>query len=1033
MFSSLRQYPGFRWAVLLTVLGVAFAVLAMPRFLATGTRLASQPWTRQHSSRLRDPFLSRYYVFTGSDAGSHTRNLATWTGEMCLPTEFRGRAPRSVPGREDALRAVRIEDVPLQALPASLIGNKLTVEFRIRHYGQGFVLGGNLKHSGTLVAMGDGIWNGFLFSMQFPANTLSFQLGHPKPSPALPVMALSRLPSQVWTHIAGTWDGQEVCIYVNGLLAGRRACSGPWFPVPRSSRLRVGYTGNGLGCIRFDIEQLALYARCLSDQEILDAAWPNLNATTPQIDDLLAAGRMLVTGAPDAAESRLQSLHDSAAADSIICSLAELRLGECHREAEKYSEAELWFKSAASALRPDEIRGAAGMEIHAIQNGLYQPSSRALRADSAGAQGDTAWLVPNHDRIVSATRSFEQQLSAEHATRWSARFDSSIRPILQQSCVPCHHSDSSNALNLASIKSAQDAIDVGGAFWREVAENISTRHSPPLSRLAITPEDHLRLLNWVADRPRAGLCEELSEDMNEPRYFEDVGWRSGFGSARRLTRSELRNSIRDLFGVLLSDEFLPPPEGSGGEGFDTSSGTLFTSSSLLESWLQSVHLIINQTIVADQNQTDTNLRRILTIIPRNPDEYPTAAKACLEQLTRRAWRRVSSEVEMARLMGVYTEALQDTGDYSLAVGEAAKAVLLSPAFLFVVEPETVVAGEYPLLPEQLATRMALFLWSSLPDEELLNAALSGRLSSPGDIRAQIRRMLRDPRSAAIGDNFGLQWLGLVQPESLQPHPGMFRDWTPATGELLRREAARFVAHVLCENRPITELLNAEYVLADKQLAEFYGLRPPTAAGWHLIPVDDGSRGGLLGLGAVLTATSRPGRTSPVLRGRWILENILGETVQPPPPDVPALPETADPDAPLTLRERLEQHRSDPACAGCHQTMDQLGFGLEEFDPTGRLRSHDSSGPVNASGTLPTGEQFNGISGLRSVLKSREPEFLRLICRRLLGYALGRELERFDLCVVDRCVAKLAENQQRADVLFEEIIMSFPFRYRQVPP
>ncbi|MGV2337365.1 MAG UNVERIFIED_CONTAM: LamG domain-containing protein [Planctomycetaceae bacterium] len=219
----------------------------LPRFLASGTRQASPDWQREHSQRLRDPFLTRCYVFTGPTAHIFTRNLAAWHGSMIAATAPKGRFPRSVAGREDTLQAVRIEDIPLESMPA-WVGKQLTVELRVRHHGQGFIAGGNSAYSGTLAAMGDGIWNGFLFAMHFPSNTLSFQLGRPKPEPALPVTALSRIPAEVCTHLAATWDGSEIRIYVNGLLAGRRLCAGPFNPVPRSSRLRVGYVGNGLGC-----------------------------------------------------------------------------------------------------------------------------------------------------------------------------------------------------------------------------------------------------------------------------------------------------------------------------------------------------------------------------------------------------------------------------------------------------------------------------------------------------------------------------------------------------------------------------------------------------------------------------------------------------------------------------------------------------------------------------------------------------------------------------------------------------------------
>lgn len=1021
---SIRPRPR---TALLIVLATVCIVLIVPRFLASGTHLASAAWQREHSRRLRDPFLTRCYVFTGEDAHLHSRNLVAWHGGFTALEGANGRTPRIVAGREEGLRAVRLEDVPMQAMPA-FVRRELTVEFRVRHHGQGFVLGGNSMHSGTLAAMGDGIWNGFLFSLQFPANTLAFQLGRPKPEPALPVTALSRIPAGVWTHLAGTWDGREVRIYVNGLLAGRRLCEGPFIPVPRTSRLRVGYVGNGLGCARFDIEHFALYTRCLSGEEILQTAWPDLSDHPQDRDALLKSGELLATGDPDRALELLRTL-PNAASDPALQGLAEFRMGECFREQGQVPEAMKWFTAATARPRPDPVRGAAITELQALTAGVRQPSSVTLRKDPTGPQGLSVYEESLQMKLLATDRTAQLQQAIQEADAWSRRFESSVRPILQAACSRCHDRGKMNGPDLNSIRTAEDAVSAGGHFWNQVADVVRLERMPPASCPRLANADRQRLLHWLDSRPRTGLCEEIPEDAEEPRYFEDVGWRIGFAAARRLTRRELRGAIRDLLGVELSDDQLPPPEGSGGEGFDTSSATLFTSSSLLESWLQSVHFAVDRAISDDLAAGSSNRRRILRFLPADGLTAREAAEDCLRPVATRAWRRRPAAAEMERLLTVFEEAFREHGNFAVAVGESAKAILLSSAFLMVTEPELGQDRDYRLLPEQLATRMALFLWSSLPDDELLEAALSGQLESPQEIRGQIRRMLRDPRADSLGDGFGLQWLGLDRPDNLQPDPQQFPDWTPELAGLLQQEASRFVSYVLREDRPLTELLEADYIMANGRLAEFYGL-PAVDGDWTRLRVPDQSRGGVLSLGAVLTATSRPRRTSPVLRGRWILETILGEIVPPAPPDIPALPEEADPDAPLSLRERLEQHRSDPACAGCHQTMDQLGFTLEEFDPIGRFRSNDGTATVDATGLLPSGERIEGLSGLRQAMKSRHQQFLRLFCRRLLGYALGRELERFDLCVVDRCLMRLQQSENRSSAVIEEIILSYPFRYRQ---
>lgn len=1028
-----KQKSSLWKTALLVTLATVCSLLVLPRFLASGTRQASPDWQREHSQRLRDPFLTRCYVFTGPTAHIFSRNIAAWHGSMIAATAPKGRFPRSVAGREDTLQAVRIEDIPLESMPA-WVGKQLTVELRVRHHGQGFIAGGNSAYSGTLAAMGDGIWNGFLFAMHFPSNILSFQLGRPKPEPALPVTALSRIPAEVWTHLAATWDGSEVRIYVNGLLAGRRLCTGPFNPVPRSSRLRVGYVGNGLGCARFDIEHFALYTRCLSEDEILSTVWPGTENNSPDKLALLKSGTLLAAGEPAQAATELTTLHSSSL-PPILEALTEFRLGESHREMGQYAAAERWFTAAAAESRPHSIRGAAVTELQALRSAACQPPSAAMRKDSSSLQASVTYDEALQMKLLASDRIAQRQLALNEADAWCQRFEDQIHPILQASCVRCHQqiSDTSSNPNpnpdLDAIHSAEDAISASRQLWQQVATVVQQPSHAGYDRL-LSVTDRQRLLHWINSRPRMGLCEEIPEDSDEPRYFEEVGWRIGFAAARRLTRTELHNAIRDLLGVKLSDDQLPPPEGSGGEGFDTSSSTLFTSSSLLESWLQSVHFAVDRAIGVDLATHSFDNRTILRQVPAHSITPRTAAQTCLQSLAMRAWRRRPSAQELERLLTLFEESFRENSSFPTAVGESAKAILVSPAFLMVAEPETGREGDYPLGPEQLATRMALFLWASIPDAELLSAALDGKLDSPQEIREQIHRMLKDPRAAALGQSFGLQWLGLDRPDGLQPDTQLFPDWTPEVAALLQEEASRFVAYVLREDRPLTELLDADYVMANERLAAFYGLPDHVGEEWQRVVVEDRSRGGLLSLSAVLTATSRPRRTSPVLRGRWILETILGETIEPPPPDIPTLPEEADPDAPLTLRERLEQHRSDPACAGCHQTMDQLGFALEEFGPTGKRRTHDGTGTVDASGLLPSGERIEGLAGLRMALKAREQQFLRLFCRRLLGYALGREIERFDLCVVDRCLRRLQQSGNRSSAVLEEIILSYPFRHRQ---
>jgi hypothetical protein len=284
----------------------------------------------------------------------------------------------------------------------------------------------------------------------------------------------------------------------------------------------------------------------------------------------------------------------------------------------------------------------------------------------------------------------------------------------------------------------------------------------------------------------------------------------------------------------------------------------------------------------------------------------------------------------------------------------------------------------------------------------------------------------------LGESFGLQWLGLQRLEYLKKDTQLYPEFSAELLADFREEALQLVAYILRNNRPLHELVDAEYVIVNDRLAAHYGLSFPAEGEWQKISVAGAARGGILSLGGTLAATSFPGRTSPVLRGRWILEEILGQRIQPPPPGIPALVTVTEDGRPRSMREQLEVHRSQPDCRSCHETMDQLGFSLEKFDPLGRMREEDRGLQIDDSARLPEGTEFRGISGLRTVVLERRDEFAANLCRRLAGYALCRSLDRFDDCVIDRCLDRLKQNEWRSGVVLEEIILSYPFRHRFAP-
>ncbi len=445
-------------------------------------------------------------------------------------------------------------------------------------------------------------------------------------------------------------------------------------------------------------------------------------------------------------------------------------------------------------------------------------------------------------------------------------------------------------------------------------------------------------------------------------------------------------------------------------------------------------------------------RELLKKIPeRRGDRYrdvKSAAKESLRPLLRRAFRCEIKDEDLAPYVAL-VERMCDRGDsYYEAMQVAISAVLVSPRFLFRVEvPETEHARELakkgeavPLSSTQLASRLSFFLWSSLPDKELLDAAKRNDLVDPQKRERQVRRMLADAKSDSLGTQFARQWFGLGNLESrdLSELTITEGDTADATGkltpEMLSSETEQLVLHLLRENRPLGELLTSETTYIGPELAKWYGVEypaDPSEDGIAAVNVGDAGRKGVLGHAGVLLVTSYPTRNSPVLRGKWILENILGTPPPDPPPGVPALEETKTASANASLREQLELHRADPGCASCHRVMDQLGFGLEDFDHFGRMRSAEDPARKDATGELPGGRSFAGAAELTTLLAETEQHRLaETAVRRMLSFAIGRELRPSDRCFVDAILAATRDQNYRVRDLLEQVILSPPFLNHQ---
>ena len=426
--------------------------------------------------------------------------------------------------------------------------------------------------------------------------------------------------------------------------------------------------------------------------------------------------------------------------------------------------------------------------------------------------------------------------------------------------------------------------------------------------------------------------------------------------------------------------------------------------------------------------------RIFTCRPPAGDAAAEArcARTIFAALTRRAYRRPVTGDDVAPLLPFYVAAHAAAG-FEAGIRAGLERILIDPEFLFRIErdPEGAAPGGiYRLRGLELASRLSFFLWSSIPDDELLALAARGALRDPGVLEHQVRRMLADRRARALVDNFAGQWLSIRNVQGLVPDPNLFPGFDENLREAFRQETELFVESQLRADRSIVELLTADYTFLNERLARHYGIPGVHGNRYRRVGLTDPRRGGLLGHGSILAVTSYGNRTSPVLRAKWVLENLLGTPPPPPPADVPGLPDSGEHGEPQTVRERLAQHRRNPVCASCHAPMDPLGFALENFDAVGEWRTHDAGLPVDASGVLADGTRFDGPAELRAVLAARREQFVETFTEKLLTYALGRGLEAYDRPVVRAIARAAAADDYRWSAVILGIARSTPFQMRR---
>lgn len=650
-------------------------------------------------------------------------------------------------------------------------------------------------------------------------------------------------------------------------------------------------------------------------------------------------------------------------------------------------------------------------------------------------------------------------------------FDAKVRPLLVKYCLSCHGANKPKAgLNLEAWRGQEKAEE-----WNAIWQRLRSRHMPPPGQPQPTPAERERMIGWIEDV----FASHTVNGQPDP----------GPLSPRRLNVRETMNTLRDLAvsrGAALPwrASFAPKPDGSislyqiyppaehpcafvsrvlpqdtSDGGFDTVGENLSIPPYLMGKYLRCTKILMDDLFSVKGKDTNSRyqwqLRELVERAQNGPYKKGTTPRQALENFVRefasRAFRRPATATEVQKYLQLFDLAQKKGEDFETSIRLPLQAILVSPRCVLLwsdsaatqsTDREATAPAVRPLDNHELAARLSYFLWSSVPDRDLLLLAEQGKLQDADILEQQVRRMLKDQRiTTGLLNGFLCQWLQLDKLERASPDAERYAYYFQNNlGELMTRELLLFAAAILVDDRSILEFVDADWGIVCYPLAQHYGLekfpgkKQPSNADptWYRVAFADRQRGGVLTMGKVLTGTSQAVRTSPVHRGKWVLETILGTPPPPPPPNVNNdLPAAKEGEKHLTVRERLAQHRANPACFSCHQMIDPLGLALENFDPVGKWRDDEKGQPINASAVLSDGRDIKGVVDLKLALRERKADFVRCFTEKMLTYALGRKLEFYDMPTVKRITDAAAAEDYRFSRVVVEVARSYPFRHRRL--
>jgi len=595
-------------------------------------------------------------------------------------------------------------------------------------------------------------------------------------------------------------------------------------------------------------------------------------------------------------------------------------------------------------------------------------------------------------------------------------FMEEIRPLLATYCFGCHGAEKSKGgINIEDYQRLS-SVKRNPKFWRNVVDQIGVEEMPPEDEKQLTTAERGKLIGWLEENATRIDIASIPKDP-------------GRVTIRRMNRTEYNNTMRDLFDIRFRPGKNFPADGAGGSGFNNNADTLFLPPILMEKYLETASQVLDEVFGSDSLKA-----RVLFVEPGEKYKKEEAAQKILTTYASFAFRRYVKDKEVERFMALFKMADKRGDSFAASIKLALKAVLVSPRFLFRSEKDQETKAPYRIDDFELASRLSYFLWASMPDRELLSLAAKNELSKPEVLRAQVNRMLKDEKSRSLAEEFAGQWLGFDKMrEEVKPDKERFPEFDFALRVSMYQEPLEFFHSMVQENLSVLELLDSKTTFVNERLAEHYRIPGVNGAKMRRVSLPGRERGGILGMGAILTSTAFPLRTSPVVRGRFVLDEVLGTPPPPPPPDAGQLPaDDRQPDG-LTFRQRLELHRQRAECSGCHSRLDPIGFGLENFDPIGRYRTTNNGKPVDATGKLPGGEKFEGPVELRQILMKEKEQFALNLTERMLGYALGRGLEYYDLPTIHAMRENLVKDGYRIQNLIHGITQSYPFQYRRNDP